>query len=568
MAFGINQTYRRITKGFSIAAIKTDLPNRKEWAGSLPDDEIRALFKQTFSYYSQGSQSFVFISEDQNYVIKFFKHHRWRLSPFLEHLPLPAFLQHKRGLWKLRKLETIEDTYRSALISYNEFKEETGLLYIHLNKTNDLKEVLHIQDSLGFKHDLQLDNIHFVVQKKAESIPTTLLSLKKAGDLKKAKALIKEMINFSIYRREQGYNDKDPHFIRNFGLIQGKIIQIDIGGFYQDPKKGMDYFYGRELTKIKNKLMPWIKKNYSELVGFVSDEFRALQSHEAPQMAEKQILRINFCYQPFTVDPRKCSDPASCILNFMLYEGLTHLEPDGSITLSTAESFTVSPNKKKYTFILKETFWSDGSPVTAYDFEASWKSLIDPKFPSTTAHLLYPIKNAKAAREKKVPLDQVGIFAKDDRTLVVELEKPTPYFLKLTSFCTYYPIPKEKVAMETIWDAKKESHLISNGPFRMKKWKYNNEIIVKKNPLFWKAKDVKLNRIFITLIQDESTAFKLYEQGKLDWIGGFISPIPLDALPALIEQNLLNHKEVAGTSFCAFNLNCYPFSNSQYSKGF
>ncbi len=287
-----------------------------------------------------------------------------------------------------------------------------------------------------------------------------------------------------------------------------------------------------------------------------------------PQKLDKQILRINFCYQPFTVDPRKCSDPASCILNFMLYEGLTHLEPDGSISLSTAKSYSVSPDKKRYTFFLKKTFWSDGTPVSAYDFEASWKSLLDPNFPSTTAHLLYPIKNAKAARENKVSLEQVGIYAKDDKTLIIDLEKPTPYFLKLTSFCTYYPVPKEKTAMEMIWDEKSGDHLISNGPFRMKKWRRNDHIIVKKNSLFWNAKDVKLNRIFITLIQDESTAFKLYEQDKLDWIGGFISPIPLDALPSLISQKLIKHKQVAGTSFCAFNLNCFPFSNLNIRKAF
>lgn len=278
VTFGVNRTYHRLTKGFSTAAIKTDLPNRGEWESCLPEDEVRSLFKQIFTYYSHGSQSFAFISEDQNYVIKFFKHHRWRLNPMMQYLPLPAYLQHKRAIWQLKKLETIEDTYRSALISYSKFKEETGLLYIHLNRTNNLNETLHIIDALGIEHELNLDNIHFVVQKKAKSIPTALLELKKAGEKEKAKQLIRGMIDFSIYRRIQGYNDKDPHFIRNFGIIQGRVIQIDIGGFYQDPKKGMDYFYERELTKIKNKLMPWIEKNYSELSDFVLDEFNTLQN--------------------------------------------------------------------------------------------------------------------------------------------------------------------------------------------------------------------------------------------------------------------------------------------------
>ncbi|MCB1109625.1 MAG: hypothetical protein KDK64_01470, partial [Chlamydiia bacterium] len=120
------------------------------------------------------------------------------------------------------------------------------------------------------------------------------------------------------------------------------------------------------------------------------------QKREKPQ--ERQAITINFSYSPFTVDPRKCTDPITVTLNFMLYEGLTRLEADGTISYALAEKVKISRDQKKYLFILKPAMWSDGSPLTAYHFEAAWKSTLDPTFMSRSSHLLFPIKNAEKAK--------------------------------------------------------------------------------------------------------------------------------------------------------------------------
>jgi len=144
----------------------------------------------------------------------------------------------------------------------------------------------------------------------------------------------------------------------------------------------------------------------------------------------EQHLRVNIKSEPVSLDPRKGNNYVAAQLHFMLFEGLLKLNPDLSLSPAQAKSYEVSEDLKTYTFHLDETTWSDGTPVTAYDFEKSWKSILNPVFPSPDAYLFFPIKNAKLAKKGEVPLYQVGITSKDAKTLVVELEFPAPFSYK------------------------------------------------------------------------------------------------------------------------------------------
>lgn len=272
---GVERLSHALTDGFSYPNITSVLPYDPKWDITFaPEDlsELKAALDQPFSYLESGSQSYVFVSEDNNYVLKFFKHKKWRMNPLYEKLPLPKTLAEKRDRWKRKKKETVASTFESCKIAYTIFKNETGVVFVHLNKKHPFNHIIILKDQIGLKHHIQLGDVEFVVQKKAIPTGKHLLSLKKEGKTQEAKEALRELLAFTEMRAKKGFSDKDPHLIRNFGFINGQAIELDIGGFHQDPKKDLEYFYNHELKKIHHKILPWLQENYPELVPLLQEK--------------------------------------------------------------------------------------------------------------------------------------------------------------------------------------------------------------------------------------------------------------------------------------------------------
>ncbi len=282
-------------------------------------------------------------------------------------------------------------------------------------------------------------------------------------------------------------------------------------------------------------------------------------------MKKSQILRLNFPYDVSTLDPRKNSDYINSTAHFMLFEGLTRMTPASTHEHALAKAIDLSNNKKVYTFHLKETFWSDGTPVTAYDFLYAWKTLLDPSFPAPNAHLFYPIKNAEKVKKGLLPLEELGVKAIAPFTLEVTLELPTPYFLDLTSFCPFFPIPSHIALKNPNWADTLSPLYVTNGPFLLKKWLFHNEYHFVKNPSYWDAASVHLDQIEIMVIDNEITALGLFEKNKLDFYGAY-SSIPADWVPKLERENKLIRQPFGATTFLTFNLAVPPFQNKNIRK--
>jgi oligopeptide transport system substrate-binding protein len=249
----------------------------------------------------------------------------------------------------------------------------------------------------------------------------------------------------------------------------------------------------------------------------------------------------------------------------MLYEGLMRAQADGSPGLAMAEAISVSPDQKTYTFTLKESAWSDGSPVTANDFEGTWKSLLDPAFPSPNAYQLYCIKGAQAAKEGRSSISEVGVTAPDAKTLVVELENPTPYFLSLVA--THFYSPVHFSLRKEATDISQSAKVVTNGPFQMEQWKRRDEFTAIPNPHYWDASSVRLEKIaFIVL--DNPTALQLFLQGELDWTGSPLSTLSIDALSSLKKEKILEITPAAGVFLMRVNTEKPPFTNAKMRQAF
>ncbi len=291
------------------------------------------------------------------------------------------------------------------------------------------------------------------------------------------------------------------------------------------------------------------------------------QRKEDPTCTKKH-LRFGFNSNPKTLDPRKNGDIVSSCLIFLVFDGLTRTLPDGSVVGSLAESYEVSKDGKIYTFHIREdAFWSDGIPITAEDFVYTWKTALDPSFPCLCASLFAPIRNAERITKKELPLDSLGVFAKGKKTLVVELEGPTPYFPHLAGFCNLFAIPKHYVEGKKNWESSKKEIPFS-GPFKITQYKENELILVEKNDLHWKHDKVELKEISIPILYDPNTAFQMYERGELDWLGTKTCPIPQEIISKVNCRPDYFSQPTAGTSFIAFNTQKRPFNNLSIRKAF
>lgn len=276
--------------------------------------------------------------------------------------------------------------------------------------------------------------------------------------------------------------------------------------------------------------------------------------------SSSRTLRINYEEDIPVLDPRMARDLPSVTPIHALYEGLMRSQ-QGKLEPALVEKIDISPDQKMYTFTLKNTFWSNGDPLTAEDFVQTWKTVLNPAFPAPNAYQLYIIKGAKSAKEGSISLDKIGISAPDAKTLIVELETPTPHFLEMTSCHFFYPVHAQ------LREGKKEHSriLIGNGPFKLDSWKDHSELILVKNLSYWNSPSVKMDGIvFIKL--EPNTALQLYESGGLDWTGSPISTIPQDAVSTLRKRGQLAVSPGAGTHWLRINTESYPLNNVDLRK--
>ncbi|RKQ33578.1 peptide ABC transporter substrate-binding protein [Oceanobacillus halophilus] len=287
-------------------------------------------------------------------------------------------------------------------------------------------------------------------------------------------------------------------------------------------------------------------------------------------LAADQTFDINIKSEPPSLNPGTATDTTSGAVLDQVFEGLMRINQEGVPEEAMAESYEVSEDLTTYTFQIREdAVWSNGDPVTAQDFEFAWKWVLDPDNADTDyAYQLYVIKGAQAAKEEGGSLDDVGITAVDEKTLEVVLEQPTPYFLDLTAFYTYYPVNQNVVEGADDWALDAGENYVTNGPFVLDSWAHQDQVVLKKNPDYWDADTVKLETINMYMIDDENTALEMYNSGELDWAGDPTDSLPLSAIPSLAQDGSLNISPLAGIYYYAFNTEKEPFNNVNIRKAF
>ncbi|WP_419954896.1 peptide ABC transporter substrate-binding protein [Neobacillus niacini] len=221
-----------------------------------------------------------------------------------------------------------------------------------------------------------------------------------------------------------------------------------------------------------------------------------------------------------SMDPSLATDESSFIYLAATMEGLYRLDEKTQTTPGIATEHKVSEDGLTWTFTLREDAkWSNGDPVTAHDFVYSWQRAVDPKTASEYGPYMMNgvIKNAEKVNKGEATVDQLGVKADGDYTLVVELENPTPYFETLTTFGTFLPLNKKFVEEKGDSFATSSENLLANGPYTMNNWTSTSDSWdLVKNKDYWDNKTVKMDKLTFKVVKDPQTALDLYEEGTVD----------------------------------------------------
>lgn len=270
--------------------------------------------------------------------------------------------------------------------------------------------------------------------------------------------------------------------------------------------------------------------------------------------------------EPETLDPAEITgQPEGRVAN-ALFEGLTAFDERAEVIPGVAERWEISPDGRTYTFHLRtNAFWSNGDHVTSADFLQSWRRTLLPATASEYAYQLYYIRGAKAFNEGKTDnFARVGVHAPNPRTLVVELEHPTPFFLDLCAFVTLLPVHIPTV--ERHGDAwTKPGNIVGNGAFILEEWRLNDRIALRKNPLYWNASSVRMETVDVIPAARASTAFNLYATGGADlMMDKGLAPVPL--LDKLRQRPDFHSAPFLGTYFVRFNTTKKPLDDSRVRR--
>jgi oligopeptide transport system substrate-binding protein len=230
-----------------------------------------------------------------------------------------------------------------------------------------------------------------------------------------------------------------------------------------------------------------------------------------------KVLRRGNAAEPYSLDPHRATGiPENNIIGDMII-GLYTEGPDAMPIFGAAESAQTSEDGLTWTFKIRDHLWSDGTPVTANDFVFALRREMNPATAAQYAAVLYPIKNAQKVREGggKVSLEELGVRAPDAKTLVIELEHPTPFLPQLLTHYTAFPVPQH-VIEKYASDWTKPGRMVSNGPYLLAEWRPHDHVKLVKNPKFWDAANVKIDEIYFYPTDDDQAALKRFRSNELD----------------------------------------------------
>ena len=256
-------------------------------------------------------------------------------------------------------------------------------------------------------------------------------------------------------------------------------------------------------------------------------------------------LRLNLSSEPDYLDPALNSSVDGACLAANSFSGLYTSNADGVCVPACAEGYTVTDDGLTYTVTLKSGLkWSDGSDLTAADFEYSWKRAAADE---TGADYSYMFSGFDG-------YPNINVTAKDDVTLEFVLAAPCAYMEDLMAFPTFYPVKQSEVEGYADWQTSPggwctEAGFVSNGAYVCTGWDHDVSMTYEKNPYWYNADAVTVEKLEFMLSADDTAIYAAYNAGDID----FADSVPTDEVASLLDNPEFHIVDELGTYYVAFN---------------
>lgn len=287
--FGAVRLYYRLTDDFRMGNITYQLPFEAPWeVPALTSEEhlqLSHLLNQKFSYIGKGAQCYAFVSEDQQYVLKFFKFKHLKPNLIVDLLPsIPPFKGFKQSC-KERKQRKLIGVFNGYDLAYRENRQDSKLLYLHLLPTNNLQLQATVVDKIGLERQINLDDVVFLVQRKGETLRSRLNSLLKQGRLQEAEQAMATILEMYISEYRKGIFDHDHGVMHNTGFIGNQPFHLDVGKLNKDDRMQQVDVYKKDLEHVVWKMDVWVKSAYPQYYYEISD----FLSHQYQQLTGEML---------------------------------------------------------------------------------------------------------------------------------------------------------------------------------------------------------------------------------------------------------------------------------------
>jgi len=254
------------TDGFTVLKVSSHRAVNNAWTTrDLHADENRdfdTATSQKYRYFGCGGQCFVFFSEDGRYTLKFFKQWRYEQPFYLRLIPFVPKYKKKKCLGFKEKLHRDFYSYKMA---FEDLQNETGVVFVHLNTSENLRKSLTIIDPLGCAHLISLDNFDFIIQKRAEMVEERIKRLLAEENYPEIKKSIRSLLDLILIRCQKGYHDTDPNVLTNCGFLDDRAVKIDIGHFVPSETMKDPYLYKKSLLESALPFREWLGKTSPSL---------------------------------------------------------------------------------------------------------------------------------------------------------------------------------------------------------------------------------------------------------------------------------------------------------------